>query len=156
MPYFHRDPHSYWVYGVYSCSTHQILQLNSAIDILPGGGDTTKTWTQWKFVPESIKVVYWSEIFFLILFFIDLRKLPKNFEFSRQYTTLIDSGTNFWHRQERDRTIVQTTHEWNDQEVGGIIKNGTTIVLVIPFFIIPFLSSRYCVCRIFTAFMFSL
>jgi hypothetical protein len=33
---------------------------------------------------------------------------------------------NFRHRQERDETIVQTIHERDN-------KNGTTIVLVVPF-----------------------
>jgi hypothetical protein len=37
-------------------------------------------------------------------------------------------GYEFWHRQERDGTIVQTTHEQDD-------KNRTTIVLVTPFIV---------------------
>ena len=44
-------------------------------------------------------------------------RLPKTiFEFSRHYTTFIDSGTNFRHRQERSGTIVQKIHERDDQE----------------------------------------
>jgi hypothetical protein len=42
MPYLHRDPHSYWVYGVYSCSTHQVLQLIPGIEIFTGGPDRPK------------------------------------------------------------------------------------------------------------------
>jgi hypothetical protein len=43
---------------------------------------------------------------------------------------------SFWHKQERDGSIVQTTYEQNDQERGD--KNRTTILHVIPF-IVPFL-----------------
>jgi hypothetical protein len=111
---------------------------------------TTKTWTQWKFVPESIKVVYWRENLKNLFVFHRLTKTGKKiWIFASIHTTCIDSGTNFRHRQERDGTIVQTTHEhgWQEQDDNCACNSLHHPVLV---------RSCYCVCRIFTVLMFSL
>ena len=98
----------------------------------------------WNFVyynenMNAVKIRSWINKSCVFCFTVFVSRLKtKIFKFSRQYTTFIDSGMNFRHRQERDETIVQTTHERDD-------KNGTTIVLVISFIVSLFVYCVHCV-----------